>query len=52
LFLPPTLIASIYGMKFKIMPELNWPYGYALAMGLMVLSSVASFLYFKYRRWL
>ena len=52
LFLPPTLIASIYGMNFKIMPELNWPYGYALAMGLMVLSSVASFLYFKYRRWL
>ena len=52
LFLPPTLIASIYGMNFKIMPELNWPYGYALATGLMVLSSVASFLYFKYRRWL
>lgn len=52
LFLPPTLIASIYGMNFHNMPELTWPYGYALAMGLMVLSSIAPFLYFKYRRWL
>src|SRR3546814_13971671 len=35
-FLPPTLIASIYGMNFQYMPDLSWPYGYPLAYGLMV----------------
>ncbi len=52
LFLPPTMIASIYGMNFQSMPELTWPYGYAMAVGLMALSSAVPFLYFKYRRWL
>jgi len=52
LFLPPTMIASIYGMNFERMPELSWPYGYAMAIGLMVLSSAVPFLYFKHRRWL
>ena len=51
-FLPPTLIASIYGMNFKHMPELDWPVGYPIAIGLMVLSALLPFLYFKRRGWL
>src|SRR3546814_1010276 len=51
-FLPPTLIASIYGMNFQYMPELSWPYGYPLAIGLMVISAVLPYLYFKRRGWL
>jgi magnesium transporter len=51
-FLPPTLIASIYGMNFKFMPELQWPFGYLFALLLMVLSAVLPFWYFKHRRWL
>lgn len=50
--LPPTLIASIYGMNFRIMPELNWEYGYPFALLLMALSGVASYWYFKRKRWL
>jgi len=50
--LPPTLIASIYGMNFKFMPELDWAYGYPVAIGLMLLSAVLPFLYFKWRGWL
>lgn len=52
IFLPPTLVASIYGMNFVIMPELNWYYGYPLAIGLMVASAVVSYLVFKTRGWL
>jgi len=51
-FLPPTLIASIYGMNFKIMPELDWPWGYPAAIALMVVSAVLPYLYFKKRGWL
>ena len=51
-FLPPTLVASIYGMNFDIMPELNWTYGYPFALGLMVLSAILPFLYFKRKGWL
>lgn len=51
-FLPPTLIASVYGMNFQVMPELNWPYGYPIALGLMVLSAILPYLYFKQRGWL
>lgn len=51
-FLPPTLVASIYGMNFEYMPELNWPYGYPLALGLMVISVLVPYLYFKRRGWL
>ena len=43
----PTLIASIYGMNFKNMPELLWKYGYAFAMGLMVISVIFMYIYFK-----
>ncbi|BCA94676.1 magnesium transport protein CorA [Legionella antarctica] len=52
IFLPPTLIASIYGMNFSFMPELSWKYGYILAIGLMLFSSWAPYKYFKYRKWL
>lgn len=51
-FLPPTLIASIYGMNFEFMPELAWPYGYPMALGLMVLSAVGPYQFFKWRGWL
>lgn len=51
-FLPPTLIASIYGMNFKVMPELNWDFGYLFAIALMLLSSVLTLLYFKKKNWL
>jgi magnesium transporter len=51
-FLPPTLIASIYGMNFRILPELNWELGYPFALLLMVASAVAPFWYFRKRGWL
>jgi magnesium transporter len=51
-FLPPTLIASIYGMNFAFMPELNEVYGYPLALALMLVSAIAPLVYFKRRGWL
>ena len=51
-FLPPTLIASIYGMNFRILPELNWELGYPFALALMIGSAVAPFWYFRKRGWL
>jgi magnesium transporter len=51
-FLPPTLVASVYGMNFDVMPELKWGIGYPWAMLLMVLSAAMPFLYFKKRGWL
>lgn len=51
-FLPPTVIASIYGMNFENMPELGWRFGYPMALGLMVLSGVLPYLFFKTRGWL
>ncbi|SDG27402.1 MULTISPECIES: magnesium/cobalt transporter CorA [unclassified Duganella] len=51
-FLPPTLIASIYGMNFKWLPELEWELGYPFAIGLMITSAIAPFLYFRHRGWL
>ena len=50
--LPPTLIASVYGMNFENMPALKWQYGYAFAVALMVASVAAPFLYFKRKGWL
>ncbi len=50
--LPPTLVASIYGMNFHHMPELRWAWGYPMALGLMLLSAVGPYLIFKYKRWL
>jgi magnesium transporter len=50
--MPPTLIASIYGMNFEHMPELKWGIGYPLALGLMLLSAVLPIMYFKRKGWL
>lgn len=52
IFLPPTLIASMFGMNFANMPELSWTYGYPYAIGLMITFAVLPFLYFKYKKWL
>lgn len=51
-FLPPTLIASIYGMNFASMPELGWEIGYPLALGLMLSSAVGTYWFFKRKGWL
>lgn len=51
-FLPPTLIASLYGMNFLHMPELSWPVGYPLAILLMVILGAAPYLYAKRRGWM
>ena len=50
--MPPTLIASIYGMNFKRMPELEWVYGYPFAIALMVLCAILPFVIFKWKKWL
>lgn len=52
IFLPPTLIASIYGMNFSIMPELNWDYGYIFSIGVMILSSITPIAIFKHKGWI
>lgn len=52
IFLPPTLVASIYGMNFDVMPELHWAFGYPMALLLMVASAVGSYWVFKTRGWL
>lgn len=51
-FLPPTLVASLYGMNFELMPELHWHLGYPWALGLMVTSAVAPYFWFRRRGWL
>ncbi len=51
-FLPPTVIASIYGMNFGEMPELQWHLGYPFALVLMVLSGIAPYWFFKRKGWL
>jgi len=50
--IPPTLVASIYGMNFKNMPELEWAWGYQFGLALIVLSTVLPILWFKWRGWL
>ena len=52
MLMPPTLVASVYGMNFKWMPELDWHLGYPMAIGLMVISAVIPFIYFRRRGWL
>ncbi|MBQ0007146.1 MAG: magnesium/cobalt transporter CorA [bacterium] len=52
IFLPPTLIASMYGMNFVHMPELQWQYGYLFAGALMILTVVLILLFFKLKKWL
>jgi len=51
-FLPPTLVASSYGMNFAHMPELGWPLGYPFAIGLMLLSAAVPLWFFRRRGWL
>jgi len=50
--MPPTLIASIYGMNFKHMPELEWLLGYPMALGMMVIAGILPFVYFRRKGWL
>ena len=50
--MPPTLIASIYGMNFKHMPELDWHFGYPIAIVLMVLAAALPYYVFKWKKWL
>ncbi len=52
LFLPPTMIGTIYGMNFDVMPELGWLWGYPMALVAMVASAVGSWAYFKWQGWL
>lgn len=52
LIMPPTLVASIYGMNFRFMPELSWPFGYPLALAAMVAAAALPYWYFKRRGWL
>jgi magnesium transporter len=51
-FMPPTLIAGIYGMNFARMPELQWALGYPWALALMLLSAILPYLFFRWRGWL
>ena len=50
--MPPTLVASIYGMNFKHMPELDFEFGYPLAIGVMILAAVLPYMWFKWKKWL
>ncbi|HWV40796.1 magnesium transporter CorA family protein [Pseudorhodoplanes sp.] len=50
--MPPTLVASIYGMNFEHMPELKWSFGYPLALLAMIISSILPYVYFKWKKWL
>lgn len=52
MLMPPTLVASIYGMNFKYMPELDWFVGYPLALLLMVVAALVPFIYFRRKGWL
>ena len=50
--LPPSLVATIYGMNFKNMPELEWTFGYPLALGLILVAAVLPYFFFKWKKWL
>lgn len=52
IFLPPTLIASIYGMNFEFIPELHWHMGYPFALALMIVSALLPYYFFKHKGWL
>ena len=52
MFLPPTLVASIYGMNFEVMPELKWAAGFPFAIVLMLVSAVLPYAFFKRKGWL
>ena len=50
--MPPTLIASIYGMNFKVMPELEWVHGYPMALVMMLIAAIVPYYIFKLKKWL
>lgn len=52
LFLPPTLVGTVYGMNFDHMPELGWPFGYPMALAMMIVSAIIPYAWFKFRDWL
>jgi len=52
IIMPPTLIASMYGMNFRFMPELNWKLGYPIAIAMMLGSSLITWIIFKRHKWL
>lgn len=52
LFLPPTLVGTVYGMNFERMPELSWSFGYPMALVAMVVSAIIPYAWFKFRNWL
>ena len=52
IFMPPTVIASIYGMNFKAMPELEWRWGYPLAIFFMACAAIGPYLFFRWKKWL
>ena len=52
IFLPPTLVASIYGKNFEIMPELSWDYGYLFSVGVMILSAITPLIIFRKKGWI
>ncbi|WP_019341259.1 magnesium transporter CorA family protein [Stutzerimonas stutzeri] len=52
LFLPPTLVGTVYGMNFERMPELSWSFGYPMALGMMIVSAIIPYAWFKFRDWL
>ena len=51
-FMPPTLISSIYGMNFHLLPELSWHYGYPMALTFMLATSLLAYVYFRKKGWL
>ena len=50
--IPPVIVAGIYGMNFRVMPELSWPWGYPLAVLLMIVSGALPIVWFKRRGWM
>jgi magnesium transporter len=50
--MPPTLIASVYGMNFKAMPELEWAFGYPMAILMMLAAAIGPYLFFRWKKWL
>ena len=52
IFLPPTLVASIYGMNFNLMPELEWEFGYLFSVGIMILSAITPLIIFRKKGWI
>jgi magnesium transporter len=50
--MPPTLIASVYGMNFRVMPELQWEHGYPMALAMMAAAAVLPYVFFKWKKWL